>query len=167
MDKKKKLIAVFIFAIFLVSFFYRVYGLTDKNPPFWVDEFSSANQGKFFLWQRFAAFLNPNIVLEHYNITTHLLITLLFYLLFFFLTFVVYRISFIKGLISMLSYKTFLVNNLWYYHSFLWREYGLITFLGITGVMVGLSKKKKPFLLIIIFLISQLLFLSFIFKPYV
>ena len=63
--------------------------------------------------------------------------------------------------------KTFFANNLWYYHSFLWREYGLILFLAIIGLLVGLKNKFKEISLIFIYLIFHLLFLSFIFKPYV
>ncbi|VVA43828.1 conserved membrane hypothetical protein [Candidatus Roizmanbacteria bacterium] len=63
--------------------------------------------------------------------------------------------------------KTFFTNNLWYYHSFLWREYGLILFLAITGLLIGLKNKFKETSLIFIYLIMNLLFLSFIFKPYV
>jgi len=63
------------------SFSYRLYGLTTHNPPFWVDEFASANQGKLFLKYGLSAFNNPNIYIENYNITTHLLIAV-FYKLF-------------------------------------------------------------------------------------
>jgi len=63
--------------------------------------------------------------------------------------------------------KTFFTNNLWYYHSFLWREYGLILFLAIIGLLVGFKNKFKETSLIFIYLIFHLLFLSFIFKPYV
>jgi len=63
--------------------------------------------------------------------------------------------------------KTFFTNNLWYYHSFLWREYGLILFLAIIGLLIGFKNKFKETALIFIYLIFHLLFLSFIFKPYV
>ncbi len=63
--------------------------------------------------------------------------------------------------------KTFFANNLWYYHSFLWREYGLILFLAIIGLLIGLKNKFKETFLILIYLIAHLLFLSFIFKPYI
>lgn len=63
--------------------------------------------------------------------------------------------------------KTFFTNNLWYYHSFLWREYGLILFLAIIGLLIGFKNKFKETALIFIYLVFHLLFLSFIFKPYV
>lgn len=298
---KNKWLWLFTIIIFSVALFYRLYGLSINNPPFWVDEFASANQGKIFLQHGLAAFFNPNIVLEHYNVTTHLLIALSYklfgvnefaarfplvivgslvplvvffltkyltnfstaisasllvafsyfeitwsrqargyiivqflvlasfflylklinlkkpqlllsliflltiflgvithplyyvflisiffhflltgykrifellrkpwiYLIFFFLVFTVNKIGFVNAFIRMFSLKMFLSNNVWYYHSFLWREYGLITFLAIIGLLTGLVKKQKGFALIAIFLIAQLLFLAFIFKPYV
>ncbi len=63
--------------------------------------------------------------------------------------------------------KVFFTNNLWYYHSFLWREYGLILFLAIIGLLIGFKNKFKETSLVFIYLIFHLLFLSFIFKPYV
>ena len=300
-EAKINLELFFVFFIFSVALFYRLYGLSTNNPPFWVDEFASANQGKLFLQQGLAAFFNPNIVLEHYNVTTHLLIALSyklfgvnefsarltlvivgsliplfvffltkyltnistaisasllvtfsyfeitwsrqargyiivqflilaslflylklinlkkpqpllslvflltiflgiithplyyiflisiffhflltgykrifellkkpwFYLIFFFLISIIYKIGFINAFIRVFSLKMFLSSNFWYYHSFLWREYGLVTFLAIIGLLTGLIKKQKGFALITIFLITQLIFLTFIFKPYV
>ena len=301
MSKKSILVTIFLFAIFLISFLYRLYGLSTNNPPFWVDEFASANQGKLLFQQGFGVFLNPNTVLEHYNITTHLLIAvsyrifgvnefaarfplvmvgslvpvavffltrhlanasaaisasllvafsyfeitwsrqargyiivqflilasfflylrlinlkkttpllsltflltiflgiithplyyiflmsvafhflltnhnrvsellkkLWFYLLFFFLIFIIYKIGFFNALIRMFNAGTFLTNNVWYYHPFLWREYGFLTFLAITGFLFLLIKKSKAILPILIYIGIHLMFVTFIFKPYV
>jgi hypothetical protein len=58
-------------------------------------------------------------------------------------------------------------NNVWYYHSFLWREYALITFLGTIGLAVGLIQKRKPTSLVVFYIAAQLFFLCFMFGPYV
>ncbi|OGK17522.1 hypothetical protein A2774_00850 [Candidatus Roizmanbacteria bacterium RIFCSPHIGHO2_01_FULL_39_12c] len=291
----------FIILLFAVSFLYRIYGLSTHNPPFWVDEFSSANQGKILLKHGFSAFVNPEFVIEHYNVTTHLLIaatyrlfgvnelaarlpivligsfvpiavyllakflfnqavaisaslltlfsyfeivwsrqargyiivqfllllTLLFYLriigqkksrpflilLFSFsilsgilthpffylvlLTLVLHflitnlkripkliknpffyltalglavsasQIGLVKGLISQFKAGTFVSNNLWYYHSFLWREYGILTLLGILGYLIYFFRNRKTAILLLLYLAIHLLFVSFGFKPYV
>lgn len=72
-----------------------------------------------------------------------------------------------KTVFNFYTAKVFFTNNLWYYHSFLWREYGLILFLAIIGLLIGFKNKFKETSLIFIYLILHLLFLSFIFKPYV
>lgn len=66
------------------------------------------------------------------------------------------------------SYKSgFLkANNLWYYHSFLWREYGLITFIALCGLLMALKSNLKLTLLPFIYIILQLVFISFFFAPY-
>ncbi|MBI4226208.1 glycosyltransferase family 39 protein [Candidatus Roizmanbacteria bacterium] len=300
-NHQKRLVLIFLVALFLLSFLYRLYGLSKNNPPFWVDEFSSANQGKIFLKYGLSAFTNPHIYIEHYNITTHLLIALSyklfgvnefaarfpmviigslvpvivfvlaryltnvptavsasllaafsyfeitwsrqargyiivqflilmsfflylklieinkpnlilsfaflltiflgtithplyyifliciffhflfmshkrlidllkkpwFYLIIFTLIFTVYKIGFITAFIRILTSKTFLTNNFWYYHPFLWREYGLITFLAILGFLFIIFKKGKVFLPILIYLVLHLIFITSIFKPYV
>lgn len=288
-------------AIFLVSLLYRLYGLSTNNPPFWVDEFASANQGKLLFQQGFGVFFNPNTVLEHYNITTHLLIaasykffgvnefaarfppvvigsfipvavfylarhltnistsisasllvafsyfeitwsrqargyiivqflvllgfllylklvdikkpniilSVIFFLTIFlgvithplyyiflislafhflltnhkrviellkkpwlyllasFLFLIIYKIGFINALIRMFNSGTFLTDNFWYYHPFLWREYGLVSFLAILGFLFLFFKKNKMILPILIYIGVHLIFITFIFKPYV
>lgn len=298
---KNKWLWLFLIFLFLLSFFYRIYGLSTHHPPFWVDEFASANQGKIFLKYGLAVFTNPRVFFEHYNITTHILIGLsyklfgisefsarlssvligslvpvviflltrkifnttvaisssllttfsyfeivwsrqarsyiilqflvlltfyfyyklinsqkrnrlnffilllliflgilthpLYYLVLISLGFhfiytnpksslawfkslwfdliglafliIIFKTGFIRGLINAANPKTLLTNNLWYYHSFLWREYGLITFLGGLGFLIALRTNRKFSLPIIIYLLSHLFFISFIFKPYV
>ncbi|MBI2641885.1 glycosyltransferase family 39 protein [Candidatus Roizmanbacteria bacterium] len=80
---------------------------------------------------------------------------------------VAYFTGFFKVLFFFLNLNLFGANNLWYYHSFLWREYGLITFLSIIGFALGFLEKRKEFSLIILYTSAFLAFLSFIFKPYV
>lgn len=60
----------------------------------------------------------------------------------------------------------FVANNIWYYHSLLWREYGLITFLSILGLITAIINKNKYISLLGIYIILHLLFISLIFKPY-
>ncbi len=80
---------------------------------------------------------------------------------------IIYLTGMWKTFFNFYTAKVFFTNNLWYYHSFLWREYGLILFLAIIGLLIGFKNKFKETSLIFIYLIFNLLFLSFIFKPYV
>ena len=60
-----------------------------------------------------------------------------------------------------------LVNNLWYYHSFLWREYGMITLLAIFGWIMALKINRTAVKAMVIYIIVHLFFLCFLFAPYV
>ncbi len=60
---------------------------------------------------------------------------------------------------------SFGANNLWYYHSFLWREYSLITFLGLSGMVIH-SMKSRRIEPAFIYSGVYLLFVTYIFKPY-
>lgn len=86
------------------------------------------------------------------------------------------------GLLVVISYSTghlhtivdpsfisdlFRVNNVWYYHSFLWREYGLITFLALAGILMCVAERKKQGSVIIIYVVLHLLFINFFFSAYV
>ncbi len=298
---KKWQIYIFLFVIFFIALFYRLYGLFTINPPFWVDEFFSASQANVYLKYGWGILNNPRIYIEYHNTIPHLFIAIFFkmlgryewiarlpfvivgsfvpvmifivakkitdlktslvasllttfsyieivwsrqargyvlqqllILITFYLylkiintkkSFVIYNLIFIiflifgvlihtmyyiviltivihqlfinfkkmsellkkpllylviglfiilistTGLLKTISYfiqtGTFVANNLWYYHSFLWREYGLITFLAIFGFVLGFMQKRKPFLLILIYVIFHLLFISFVFKPYI
>lgn len=59
------------------------------------------------------------------------------------------------------------VNNTWYYHSFLWREYTLITFIGVLGFILAYFKNKKDFLLFTIYIALHCIFIFYVFGPYV
>ncbi len=63
--------------------------------------------------------------------------------------------------------KNGLVNNIWYYHSFLWRQYSLITFLGFLGLTLMWLKDKHKTNIIWLTTISFLIFVCFLFAPYV
>ncbi len=301
-SKRAKItLAIFLVALTLISFFFRFKGILN-NHPFWIDEFSSADQSRF-LWQYgLHAFNNPLKYFEHHNITTYFLIggffklfglsegvarmpsviigsfipllvfilsryifnlpvasgasllttfsyfeitwsrqargytllqaiTLLTLFLYFkiiegknkslytkiffiflivlgllthtfFLVFILaliinhivwYRKNLFPLIKSKLFYLTCItaliflylsgsinaisgnirtiffnpVNNLWYYHSFLWREYGLITFLGLAGLLLGFVNHSKKLALIIIYSTLHLLFISFIWTHYI
>jgi len=58
-------------------------------------------------------------------------------------------------------------NNTWYYHAFLWREYGLISFLALIGIIYGLIKKLKETLLFILIISMQLIFVNFFYGHYI
>ena len=302
MNKSAKLTLTISVFIFIVSFFLRFYGLWN-NHPFWVDEFSTADQARQILQFGPTFFLNNKAFFEPHNITTYSLVALFFrffgehewvarfpfvligslvpmivFLLtkkvlnlttaisvslltifsyyeivwsrqargyallqlfilivlyvyikliqekktifkyfvflifisflgimthaFFFLlvfalfvhylffqlkikksnkiilnykTFIVICFTFfllqITGMLSLLLKSLFVsrlsfVNNFWYYHSFLWREYGLITFLGILGLGVAYKLEKKISSIFIFYAIVHLFFISFFLGPY-
>lgn len=52
-------------------------------------------------------------------------------------------------------------NNLWYYHSFLWRQYPLIVFLAFLGVLKVLLHKEKTHLFLISVIFIHTLFVVF------
>lgn len=64
-------------------------------------------------------------------------------------------------------FKNGLVNNVWYYHSFLWREYTLVTFLGGIGLILMWMKNKAQAAPLWFTLIFFLIFVCFLFPPYV
>ena len=54
-------------------------------------------------------------------------------------------------------------NNFWYYHSFLWRQYSLISFLAFLGILLALSaKERKHFFLIIILVVHLVVAIFFL-----
>lgn len=57
-------------------------------------------------------------------------------------------------------------NNLWYYHSFLWREYGLISFLALLGIAIAVRKNFKTHFAIVLFMCIHLIFYCYLFAPY-
>ncbi len=61
--------------IFFLAFFYRWGNL---NTPFWVDEFSSANQAKIILNHGWGIFQQKTDIIERNNYITHLIIALSF-----------------------------------------------------------------------------------------
>ncbi len=285
---------IFVLCITLLALIYRLYGLKN-NHPFWVDEFSSAEQAKLVLLHGLKLFAGSAIFFESHNITTHFLIALFFkifglhefaarlpvaligslvpltvYLvshklfgkasaysamiltacsyfeiawsrqarsyaivqfiilitIFLYFSFIekkrgkwyyaAFVLSVILGMLTHFLYYIFIgsivlhamifysknipwkkvvpialillfliffvsfsylfryfqgnfaiTNNLWYYHSFLWREYGLVTFLGIIGLILGFIKKQKQVSLILFHTGLHLVFITFFFPPYV
>ena len=66
----------------------------------------------------------------------------------------------------LIGNKLFSTNNIWYYHSFLWREYSLVTFLGLTGLGLAFKKYKTFLQPTLIFIGIHMLFLCFVWPPY-
>lgn len=64
-----------LLGLVLVSYFYRYIRV---QTPFWVDEFSTANQALLFLNHGFGAWILPNTYIEFHNITTHILVAVSF-----------------------------------------------------------------------------------------
>ncbi len=54
-------------------------------------------------------------------------------------------------------------NNLWLYHAYLWREYGMITLIGSLGLLLGLYQKRTYFLPIILHAVFHTIFITFFF----
>lgn len=61
--------------------------------------------------------------------------------------------------------QAFGANNLWYYHSFLWREYGAVTVLSALGAILMWQKYPQS-RIIHIFISVYLSFFLFVYKPY-
>lgn len=79
---------------------------------------------------------------------------------------IMYLIGTIAAGWSFLTTSMFGANNLWYYHSFLWGEYTLVSFLGLVGLFIGLSQKPRRFSLLWLYLLIHLLFITFGFGHY-
>ncbi len=57
-------------------------------------------------------------------------------------------------------------NNFWYYHSLLWRQYGLVLFLGLFGWVVAFLRKHIAASLFFLYFMFYLFFFVFLFNPY-
>jgi len=79
---------------------------------------------------------------------------------------ILYKFGFVNVIKVVIIENLFKTNNLWYYHSFLWREYGLITFLGVVGLLLAYRKYKEPVSLFLLYIGTHLLFLTFLWPPY-
>lgn len=289
------------FAVIFISFLYRFWGITISHP-FWVDEFSSANQARLIIEQGINIFNNPNVIFDSYHVGYHfilasffkafgesefiarmpsvligtlipgmvlllgnrvlnftaglygallsissyflitwsrqsrgyvflqfyILATLylyfeiskdssrspvkvalffifiamgllthsLFYIyaislllhfilihskklmmwikkpLFFIFIAVVCTVSYVSGFIPSLMGTYWIgniiqANNVWYYHSFLWREYPLVTYMALLGYIMLLFKKNSLIPFVSIYFLLHLVFINFLFAPYV
>lgn len=82
-------------------------------------------------------------------------------------------LSLYSGLLSRISAQLQMLasgqifNNFWFYHAFLWREYGLISFLAVVGICVGLLFYRKTVSLLAIFMLIHMIFIGVLFGPYV
>ncbi|MBU3957238.1 glycosyltransferase family 39 protein [Patescibacteria group bacterium] len=55
-------------------------------------------------------------------------------------------------------------NNFWYYHSFLWRQYSLVSFLAFLGILLALSTKEKKHFFLVTVLATHLVAVIFFFS---
>jgi len=91
-----------------------------------------------------------------------------------------YYVTIIVSVLAVVSFAIFpkvssllnsgglgLRNNLWYYHSFLWREYGFIVYLGLLGLLLAFIKQRKNISFIFLYIFLHLIFINFIFSPVV
>ncbi len=76
---------------------------------------------------------------------------------------VIYGFGGITVFQSFLRNNAFSTNNIGYYHSFLWREYGLITFLSLMGWITLLLKGGDKTKSILLYIIMHLTFVTFFF----
>lgn len=60
----------------------------------------------------------------------------------------------------------FRINNLWYYHSFLWREYGLLIYVAFLGISLAFFTHRKITTFILFYIAAHLTLVNFIFAPY-
>lgn len=60
-----------------------------------------------------------------------------------------------------------IVNNLSYYHSYLWRTQTIMTFLGLIGILLAYPRHRRPTSLMILYIVLHLFFICFLFGPFV
>lgn len=73
------------------------------------------------------------------------------------------QVGFLSSFLVYINSSFFGSNNLWYYHSFLWREYGLVVFTAILGFGLVAQTSKKPLGIIMCHFVLQLIFVTFFF----
>lgn len=72
-----------------------------------------------------------------------------------------------QGVLGIFTNQLFLANNLWYYHSYLWRQYGLLTTFGVGGLLIMLRRRIPLSGLIILHFAIHFFFITFIFTHYI
>lgn len=93
--------------------------------------------------------------------------------LFFIFSFIFVGLTLYSGLLSRVGNQFSalvqgqIYNNVWFYHSFLWREYGLISFLAVVGLVSAFFVYRKSSSLLTVFTALHLIFVCFLFGPYV
>lgn len=79
---------------------------------------------------------------------------------------VVFVIMYLQDSLRFFSTTLFGANNWWYYHSYLWRENTLITFLGLIGLLILLVKNIRYGILIVLYLTLHWIFVTYMFGHY-
>lgn len=79
---------------------------------------------------------------------------------------VVYNLQLLKAIKDTYGSGDIFSNNIWYYHSFLWREYGLISFLGIVGLVHLFIKNRRITSIFLIYSSIHLIFITILWHPY-
>jgi hypothetical protein len=74
-----------------------------------------------------------------------------------------WKMGFVSSFLVYVNSSFFLSNNLWYYHPFIWREYGLVVFTAALGFCLIEKTTKKPLGIIMMHIILQLVFVTFFF----
>lgn len=107
-----------------------------------------------------------DLLISHAKDLSKIFLRWWFYPIVVILSLLIIKIGIVGTFIHYLNNGGFGANNLWYYHAFLWREYGLVTFLSLLGGIVALVQKNKFIFLIGIYSLLHLIFITFIFAPY-
>lgn len=74
-----------------------------------------------------------------------------------------WQMGFIHSFWVYMNSSFFLANNVWYYHPFLWREYGLVVFTGMIGFLFLAKSAKASVGVVLLHLMLQLVFVTFFF----
>ncbi len=107
-----------------------------------------------------------HFIIFNRNSLRHLIVNFYTYVAFAVFIGISYSVGYLNAILNFLSSSFFRANNIWYYHSFLWREYGLLTFLGLLGLGFALLQKKRGLSLIFIYLGIHLFFINMVFGHY-
>ncbi len=138
-------------------------------------------KNKLNIWERFIFFATIvagvlshalfllfliTLILHWFYRERKILKTPLFYVLSLVVIIIIFRTGLLLAVINSFKGGLIKANNLWYYHSFLWREYGLITFLALVGLLMALKTNFKLTLFPLVYIFFNLIFISFFFAPY-
>jgi Dolichyl-phosphate-mannose-protein mannosyltransferase len=120
----------------------------------------------FSYWLLLGTFFIHFLLLKRKNVLT-LAKSRYFYIALGVVSVIAYTLGVVQPIVTHFSTGLMKANNIWYYHSFLWREYALISYLGIVGGLMALAKKPLKTSILALYLLIHLFFFTFMFEPYV
>lgn len=104
-----------------------------------------------------------SVVLKRESLITKKSSLIIMVFLTFMLVTFLWSIGFLNLMGTFVRSSFFLSNNVWYYHSFLWREYGLILFISILGYILITKRNSHDVGLITFYFLIHLVFVTFLF----